>query len=101
AGIPRPNPTVEARYLTSRLTQLCTHPAVNDITDEARSLVHNLTRTTGTDTADQRIPTACPNCQRRTLMRPNGEDYVQCRNIKCGHAWSTDHLGLLAREAAS
>jgi len=101
AGIPVPNPNTEARYLTSRLAQLCAHPAINNLTDEARSLVHQLTRTTGSDQADQRIPTPCPNCERRTLIRPNGEDYIQCRNTKCGHAWSPDHLGLLARETAA
>ena len=100
-GIPVPNPQTEARYLTSRLAQLCAHPAINDLTDEARSLVHQLTRTTGSDSADQRIPTRCPNCNQRSLIRPNGEDYVQCRNRSCGHAWSTEHLGLLAREASA
>lgn len=100
-GIPHPDPRTEARYLTSRLAQLCAHPAVNELTDEALALQHTLTRTTGTDEADQRIPTRCPNCNQRTLIRPNGEDYVQCRNKACGNAWSSEHLGLLAREATA
>jgi len=100
-GIPVPNPRTEARYLTSRLSQLCAHPAINDLTDEALTFQHTMTRTTGTDEADQRIPTPCPECGRRTLMRPNGEDYVTCRNQKCGRAWSSDHHGILAREVSA
>ena len=101
AGIPVPNPTVEARYLTSRLDRLCTHPAINDLTDEAKQLTHKLTRTTGTDAADQRIPTRCPECNQRSLIRPNGEDHVQCRNKACGHAWSAERLGLLVEKRAT
>lgn len=97
-GVPQPNPRAEARYLTSRLANLCELDCVNDLTDEARAFQHTLTRVTGTDGADQRIPTRCPNCQQRSLIRPNGEDYVSCRNKRCGHAWSSDHLGILARE---
>lgn len=100
-GVPEPNPTVEARYLTSKLAQLCAHPVVNDITDEARQFTYSLTRTTGTDAADQRIPTPCPSCSRRTLIRPNGDDKVVCRNQKCTVQWSSDHYGLLAREATA
>jgi len=98
-GIPVPNPNTEARYLTSRLDRLCAHPVVNDLTDEARQYAHKLTTVAGLDRGDQRIPTPCPACERRTLMRPNGEDHVTCR--KCGATWLTDQLGLLAREAAS
>ena len=100
-GIPVPNPHTEARYLTSRLDRLCAHPVVNEITDEARQYAHKLTRVAGLDRADQRIPTPCPNCGRRTLMRPNGEDHVACRNRECAHAWSSDQLGVLAREVAA
>jgi hypothetical protein len=100
-GIPEPNPRAEARYLTSRLANLCAHFAINDLHDEARQLTHTLTRTTGTDEANQRIPTPCPHCGRRTLMRPNGEDEVVCRNTKCTLKWDSDHYGLLAREATA
>jgi hypothetical protein len=100
-GVPVPNPTAEARYLTSRLPQLCSHPVVNELADEARQFVHTLTRATGTDSADQRIPTRCPSCNQRTLVRPNGEDHVTCRNSKCGNVWQSEHLGLLAREATA
>jgi hypothetical protein len=100
-GIPEPDPLREARYLTSRLAQLCAHPVVNDITDEAKKLKHRLTRDAGTDRADQRITKVCPHCERRTLMRPNGEDYVICRNRDCAAVWQVDQLGLLAREHAA
>lgn len=100
-GIPIPNPHAEARYLTSRLAQLCTHPAINDLTDEARQFTFRLTRTTGNDNADQRIPTRCPECNQRSLIRPNGEDHVQCRNKACGHAWSAERLGVLVEKRAT
>ena len=100
-GIPVPNPVVEARYLTTRLAQLCAHPVVNEITDEARQYRHRLTRAAGADQGDQRIPTPCPRCNRRTLMRPNGDDHVVCRNTQCATVWQSDQLGLLARETAA
>ena len=100
-GIPVPNPKTEARYLTSRLAQLCSHPAVNDLNDEARQLSHRLTRTTGSDEADQRIPVRCPNCNQRSIIRPNGKDIVQCRNRACGQAWSLGQFELLTRKATA
>ena len=100
-GVPVPNPATEARYLTSRLDRLCTHPAINDLADEAKQFTHKLTRTTGSDNADQRIPTRCPECNQRSLIRPNGEDHVQCRNKSCGHAWSAERLGLLVEKKAT
>ena len=100
-GIPEPNPTAEARYLTARLPQLCTHPVINDITDEARQLAHALTRAAAADPGDQRIPTRCPACNQRTLIRPNGHEHVECRNRRCTARWYSDAYGLLARAAAS
>lgn len=100
-GIPVPNPSTEARYLTSRLSTLCAHPAVNDLNDEARQLRHRLTLNAGTDRGDQRIPTPCPHCGRRTLMRPNGDDEVRCRNRECAIVWTSDQLGILARQSRS
>lgn len=101
-GIPHPNARIEARYLTSRLANLCAHPAVNDITDEARQLKHRLTLAAGADEGDQRIPTRCPNCNQRTLIRPNGEDYVVCRNQRCtGAVWESSQLGILARRVVN
>lgn len=100
-GVPVPNTRTEARYLTSRLADLCAQPYANDLNDEARALHHTLTRITGTDEADQRIPTPCPECGRRTLMRPNGEDHVVCRNQRCRIVWYSGEYGMLARVANS
>jgi len=98
-GIPVPNPKVEARYLTARLAQLCAHPVVNEITDEARQYRHRLTRAAGADEADQRIPRRCPDCNQRSLIRPNGEEYVVCRSQACGTVWEPHQLGILAKIA--
>jgi hypothetical protein len=100
-GVPEPSAHRDARYLTSRLSTVCAHPVVNELTDEAMSLHHTLTRTTGTDEADQRIPTRCPNCNQRSLIRPNGEEYVVCRNSRCANVWQSEQLGLLAREVTA
>jgi hypothetical protein len=97
-GIPEPNPHTEARYLAARLAHVCAASYANDLTDEARQFVHRLTQATGQSQADQRIPTPCPHCGRRTLMRPNGEDHVICRNTRCSTAWQSNQLGILARE---
>lgn len=97
-GIPNPNPATEARYLTSRLPHLCSSAYAGDLHDEAKQLMHRLTLAAGADRADQRIPTPCPHCERRTLMRPNGEEHIQCRNPKCASVWQSSELGLLARE---
>jgi hypothetical protein len=100
-GIPVPNPAAEARYLTARLAHVCASGYANDLTDEARQLRHRLMRAAGADNADQRIAKPCPHCGRRTLMRPNGEEFIQCRNRECAAAWASDELGLLAREVAA
>ena len=100
-GTPSTNTRTETAYLTSRLAQLCARPYANDLGDEAKQLVGQLTRATGTDQADQRIPAPCPQCGRRTLMRPNGEEYVTCRNRACATVWQSDHLGWLAREVST
>lgn len=100
-GIPEPNPTTEARYLTARIAHITAQPYANDLNDEARKLAHTLTRAAAADEGDQRIPTRCPACNQRTLIRPNGEEYVICRNRRCDARWYSDAYGLLARAAAS
>ena len=100
-GIPVPNPVAEARYLTSRIAHITAQPYANDLNDEARQLTHTLTRITGNDRGDQRIPSPCPHCGRRTLMRPNGDDQVMCRNNECAAVWQSSELGILARETAA
>ena len=96
-GIPVPNPGTEARYLTARLAHICASGYANDLNDEARQIRHRLIRAAGTDNADQRIPKRCPDCNQRSLIRPNGEDHVECRNQHCGTVWPSEQLGILAK----
>lgn len=100
-AIPVPNPQREARYLTSRLEYVTVQPYVNDLMDEALQFKAALTRAAAADAADQRIPTRCPDCNQRTLIRPNGEDHVICRNDKCGAVWESDQLAMLAKVASA
>lgn len=100
-GIPEPHPAAEARYLTSRLEHITAQSYTLTLNEEAVALVATMTRITGLDNADQRIPTRCPHCNQRTLVRPDGQDHVICRNRHCGNVWQSAHLGLLAREATA
>ncbi|GAB3884527.1 hypothetical protein [Terrabacter terrigena] len=96
-GVPVPDAWAEARYLNARLPHITTQSYANDIAEEAEQLLRTLTLITGTDDADQRIPTRCPSCNQRTLVRPNGEEYVTCRNRHCASVWQSDHFGILAK----
>lgn len=100
-GIPEPNPTTDTRYLTNHLDHITQATYANDLTDEAAQLAHQLTRAAAADEGDQRIPTRCPACNQRTLIRPNGFEHVTCRNRRCGATWSAGAFGILARAAGT
>ncbi|GAB3080928.1 hypothetical protein GCM10027053_51760 [Intrasporangium mesophilum] len=82
-GIPALHAEREARYLTNHLAHVCAAPYADDVYDEARQLRHRLTRATGADSGDRRLPTRCPECNQKTLVRPNGTEHIECRNRGC------------------
>lgn len=85
-GIPSLVSRAEARYLTAHLAHVCAASYVLDLTAEARRLQYRLIRATGSDAGDRRLPTRCPVCAQRSLVRPNGTELIECRNRKCAAA---------------
>jgi hypothetical protein len=96
-GVPYPSADLAVRYLKSRFTELCGTYFADDLYGEALTLRNQLVRVTASDGADQRIPTPCPRCNHRTLIRPNGQENVICRNQDCAAVWYSNELDHLAK----
>lgn len=101
-GVPRPMLSPSINFILARFTQvLSNEDYCDDLYTETLHLRKNLTRLTGRDAAQDRIKEPCPSCDRRTLIRENGSDKVECRNVDCARVWFEDEYARLAHEAAS
>lgn len=78
-----PDPTVSAltRWLGDRLEWACDHhPAVDDFADELRTITATVRAAAGLTrpTAELKLGVPCRDCERLTLFRWPGSDYVEC-----------------------
>jgi ribosomal protein S27E len=79
--LPAPNVSSLVGWLTDRLEWACdSHPAVDDFAAELRTLVGVVRSAAGLTRpkADLKLGVPCRDCERVTLFRWPGSDYVEC-----------------------
>ena len=99
-GVPARNLTALITYITANL-EWYTIDIPEEIHDEATALHRSLIRLTGRDELVHRIKVPCPSCDRRTLVREDGRDRVECRNRDCGRIWYEGEFDWMAHVAVS
>jgi len=99
-GVPAKNLTALIAYILANLDWYATD-IPQEIHDEATSLRKGLERVTGQDRLVHRIKQPCPSCGRRTLVRDDGSDKVDCRNRECGRIWREGEFDWMAHVAVS
>jgi len=99
-GVPAKNLTALITYIVANL-EWYAHDIPEEIHDEATALAKGLERVTGRDILIHRIKTPCPSCDRRTLIREDGLDRVECKNRDCGRIWLEGEFDWMAHFAVS
>lgn len=99
-GVPAKNLTALIGYIVNNLAWYATD-IPTDIYDEATGYQRTLERLTGQDRLVHRIKVPCPSCNRRTLIREDGSDRVNCRNRDCGRIWREGEFDWMAHVAVS
>lgn len=88
-------------YLRAHATAwLCTPWAVDDGLDAIR-WARRLTQATGTERLVHRLETPCPRCHVMALTRDDGDEWVECRNPRCGAGWDLDRYEELIHAVAA
>lgn len=99
-GVPARNLTALVSYIANNLAWYA-EDIPEEIHDEATALHKSLIRLTGRDELIHRIKVPCPSCERRTLVREDGRDRVECRNRDCGRIWYEGEFDWMAHVAVS
>ena len=99
-GVPARNLTSLITYITANL-EWYAYDIPQEIHDEATALHKGLVRQSGRDELVHRVKAPCPSCNRRTLIREDGNDRVECRNRDCGRIWREGEFDWMAHVAVS
>lgn len=99
-GVPARNLTQLVAYITANLGWYAEDIPV-EIYEEATGWQRQLTRLAGMDRLTHRLKEPCPTCDRRTLIREDGSNMVECRNRDCGRIWREGEYDFLAHVAVS
>lgn len=104
-GLPEPTVEMLSEWLLNRLDDAAdTHPAVDEFGEDLRGIHGALRAQLGVvETPDYKVGVPCRECNRLTLYRSNGSDYVECGS--CPSLLSPDDYtrwtGLVAAAAAA
>jgi hypothetical protein len=78
-------------FLRNHLPWACEHhPAVDEFAAEIRDVVRKCHTVLGDQPRRYRLDLPCPSCDLLTLVRRDGDAYIECESVECGRLW-TEH----------
>lgn len=104
-GEGRPDPDVRllAEWLEKRIEEACDdHPAVDEMFQAVGRIRSTLRSQLGLiETPDYKEGVPCPYCDRLTLVRENGSDWIECQAQGCGKLLSPEEFQRWAGQEAA